>query len=800
MDNPKAHNIIIKLNEFFLGCSNNPDENINRLVRFCGEMLGASFALYNNLQKNILCSVGKWNTPSDYNLKDIPEGHICFDVIRMGKEKPVLINNLSKTKYYYTDTNVKAYNLKTYFGTAVKLKKEIIGSLCAFFKTDFKPQKEDIDLMNLVANAICIEENRKRAGKESVERESIYRTLFDKSPSGIIIENSKGDIIDCNISVCNIFAYKKNEFLKKNVRDLVPRAFHDEVEENINKILSGVNLDHIVTNIRKDGSYCFLALRESKIMLPDGNFGILAVVNDITKRKEIEIALRQSEEKYRSLVENISEVIFSIDLEGKFTYISPLVEQFAGYKVEEIIGRPFTDFVYPDDLEGLVESFQKSLSGILEPYEFRIFEKNGKIKFIRSTSKLQYDNEAPIGLHGLLIDISQRKIFEEELTKAKEEAESAVKAKSQFLATISHEIRTPMNGVIGMTDLLLNTHLDDEQKDYVETIKNSGEILLSLINDILDFSKIESGKLKLESHPCRIKKCMEEIINSFSASANEKNLKIKSHIGKDIPESIICDSSRIRQVLTNLISNAIKYTNRGEINVSVKLSSVSNENVELLFSVKDTGIGISKESVSQLFQPFTQLDASLNRKYGGTGLGLIISKHLVEMMKGKISVESELGKGSIFYFTVIGKKDTENHKLEFVKKPLNFNLAKEIPLQILLVEDNLINQKVTVKLLKRFGYSIDVTANGSEAIEIVKNKHYDIIFMDIQMPVLDGIETTKQILKMFPKDKCPVIIAMTAAVMKGDKEKCLYAGMKDYIPKPVLPEYVQAAIERWGKR
>jgi PAS domain S-box-containing protein len=801
MDNSKAHNNkIAKLNECFLNYSANPDENINRLVKFCGEMLGATCALYNNLQKNLLCSLGQWNTPPDYNPKNNPEGHICYDVIRMGNDKPVLINNLHKTKYFYTDPNVKAYNIKTYLGIAVKWRNEFVGSLCAVFKDNFKPQKDDLSLMSLIASAISIEEDRKRTEKEIIDKESIYKTLFNNSPSGIIIENSKGKIIDCNIAVCNIFGYTKEEFLSKNVRNLVPNAFHDEVAENINKILSGKVLDHIVTNIRKDGSYCFLALRETNILLPDGKCGILAMVNDITKRKEIEIALKQSEEKYRSLVENITEVIFSVDLKGKFTYISPLIEQFAGYKVEEIIGNPFTDYIHPDDLEGLVESFQKSLSGVIEPYEFRVFDNNGKIKHLRSTSKLQYENSDPIGLHGILIDITHRKIFEEELTKAKEEAESAVKAKSQFLATISHEIRTPMNGVIGMTDLLLHTNLDNEQNDYVETIKSSGEILLSLINDILDFSKIESGKLKLENQPCNIKKCFNELVNAFSIYANEKKIKITTSIDEKVPNTFITDPGRIKQVLTNLISNAVKYTDSGEINISVQYISTTSDNIILQFSVKDTGIGISKESISQLFQPFTQLDASSTRKYGGTGLGLIISKHLVEMMKGKIKVESEQSKGSVFTFTITVKRDTENQKLNFEKKPLNFNLAQEIPLKILLVEDNLINQKVTVKLLKRFGYIIDLTANGVEAIEAVKKKYYDIIFMDIQMPVLDGFEATKHILKMFPKEKCPTIIAMTAAVMKGDKERCLNSGMKDYIPKPVLPEAVQAAIEKWGKR
>ena len=519
---------------------------------------------------------------------------------------------------------------------------------------------------------------------------------------------------------------------------------------------------------------------------------IIAAHRSYHRRIEAERALGDSEFQKSAILDNVVDGIITINKRGIIQTFNRAAEQIFGYQAAEVIGAN-VQVLMPEPFHGehpqYIQSYLKSGSAKIIGIGREVVGKRkdgSDFPMDLAVSEVQLGDRR--GFVGITRDITERKEAEAMLIKTREEAQQANQAKSAFLANMSHEIRTPMNGIIGMTDLLVDTSLTEEQQDYVRTISTSGTTLLAIINDILDFSKIEVGKMELETVTFNVRSLIQEIEELFSPSAQEKTLDFGITTDADVPNALQGDTVRLKQILTNLIGNAIKFTEQGEVRVHVLVEHPIQDMASIRFEVRDTGVGITNEQRNLLFQSFSQADSSTTRKYGGTGLGLSISQQLVLLMGGRIDVISAPGLGSTFWFSVpfTIAADMPNTQLQSV------DTATDLPgqtastgYQVLLVEDNPVNQKVTTKQLEKLGCRVSLAENGREAIEHFTAGVFDIILMDCQMPVMDGYEATAQIRTLETDDAHIPIVALTAHAMPEERTKCLNAGMDEYLSKPI---------------
>jgi PAS domain S-box-containing protein len=773
-----------------------------------------------------------------------------------------------------------------------------------------------------------------QASEAELRRQKQYwEALLELSPAAIVTADLDDTVTVWNAAAQDLFGYSQAEALGHNIDDLIAKSgeLHAEAVE-VNRRIADGQVQLVTRRTRKDGTLVDVDLRAAPILVGGEMVGSYAIYHDLSD-------VHRQKQYFESLLEISPTAIVTVGLDDKVTSWNPAAEKLFGYTRDEAVGRDVDDLIAASaDLR--VEAREVNRQGSQEEYHLitRRTRKDGSLVDVQLLVAPVLVEGELVGRYGIYHDVG-------ELQRARQAAEAATEAKSTFLATMSHEIRTPMNAVIGMTGLLLDTDLTPEQRGFAEVIRTSGDALLGIINDILDLSKIEAEKLDLERRPFVLRDTVEAALDLVAASAAAKELDLAFLLDPRAPVALVGDRTRLGQILVNLLTNAVKFTDEGEVVLSVEFERVAEddgwgaETCELHFAVRDTGIGVPKERVDRLFQSFSQVDASTTRRYGGTGLGLAISKRLSEMMGGTMWVESEAGKGSIFHFTVkaeiaVGPElvDTRREQhvglggkrllvvddnsanrevvrrqasswgmvprdtgspteaLEWIRRGDPFDAAildmqmpdmdglalarkirqyrdgralplvmltslgrqredvdagvdfaayltkpikasqlyealmsvcgriseemrpvgagvgrgapsaERVPLQILLADDNAVNQQVALVLLEKMGYRADVVSNGAEVLDALARQRYDVVLMDVEMPVLDGLEASRRINREWPAAQRPRIIAMTANAMQGDRETCLAAGMDDYLSKPIRREELAAALTRFESR
>jgi PAS domain S-box-containing protein len=650
---------------------------------------------------------------------------------------------------------------------------------------------------------------------------ALQSAIFNSANFSSIATDAKGVIQIFNVGAERMLGYTAAEVMNKitpadisDPRELIARAkalsaelatpITPGFEALVFKASRGIEDIYELTYIRKDGSrfpavVSVTALRDAQDVI----IGYLLIGTDNTARKLVEEEQKKSDQRLRdqqfytrSLIEANIDAIMTTDPSGIITDVNKQMEALTDCTRDELIGAPFKSyFTDPERAEAAIKLVLSEKS--VTDYELTARARDGKQTVVSYNATTFYDRNRTLqGVFAAARDVTERKRVEAELQQAKAAAESASRTKSEFLASMSHEIRTPMNAIMGIADLLAKTALSPEQDKYVQIFRRAGDNLLNLINDILDLSKVEASQLELEQTGFSLHDHLEKVMEMVATRANEKGLALVCEIAPSAPNDLVGDPTRLRQVLLNLLGNAIKFTESGEVSLRVALDGNFAVPTALRFAVSDTGIGIPGQKLSRVFERFTQADSSTTRRFGGSGLGLTISRRLVELMGGRIWVESDVGKGSVFSFAVPFEIWPATNRPTLVT--VGVDPEAQLPaLRILLAEDSADNCTITVAYLEDTPYQVEIAETGAIAFEKFTAGHYDLVLMDRQMPVMDGLTATRSIRAWEQaNNRLPTpIIALTASALKGDREMCLAAGCTAFLTKPIKQEVLLQAIK-----
>ncbi len=634
-----------------------------------------------------------------------------------------------------------------------------------------------------------------------------YRKYFNYATDAMFVilpdkgEMNFGKFIDVNKEATRRLGYSRDEFFNMCPQDINLPDQVSSLSSRFKKLYRDGNAIFESLHVSKSGKQIPVEIN-TLLLHVNGEELILAGARDITERKIAERNLMESERLYRLLADNVHDVIWTTDTTLKPIFISPSITSLSSHEPAEALPILYRSIILESPL---FEYFRR------KPYktkytpihwEIELTKKDGSNIWVESIAAPIWDVSGTFtGIIGVTRDITPRKTIMIELETAREQANNANNAKSEFLANMSHEIRTPMNGVLGTLQLLGLTDLSTEQRQYVETALKSGQSLLTIMNDILDFSKIEAGKIEIRSEAFSPRDVITSLIASFQVIAKSPNITLTCQVDPDVPEMIVADHTRFRQILSNLIGNSLKFTEKGKITTSLRVSKKLTEKKILLeCTVNDTGIGLPDHYGLDLFDPFSQVEESIRKKYKGTGLGLSIVKQLVTLMGGTVTIAGRENQGTRVIFEIEASLTEQQATRVENKSQSVIKITKSIQQNILLVEDDLINQQILRSVLEKLGHQVTIVHNGKLALQAVVDNVYDFVLMDIQMPEMDGLEATRRIRtdSQYSNVANIPIVALTAFAMTGDKEKCLKAGMNDYLSKPVDVSALQKILHHHG--